>query len=220
MSNETKTGLELKPYESAVIENLLSIAPSIYLKTAMTKGLNYLETILMNQEDENGEPVSDRALWTAVVASEGTDIEVFLAAILAEVIPRNDKMMYLTAEGFPYYMTLASKALAEDTVDDTLYERIGQQDAKYQSIAVYRSMYRLANIITYAVSEQHLILEEVEAIKQLTMSPSLYAQYELVYTQAVNMYNIMSDFDMLPDDEDDLLGEIEDAMMLRLWLKV
>jgi hypothetical protein len=204
MSNQTETGLQLKPYESAVIENLLSIAPSQYLKTAMTKGLNYLETVLLNADDENSEPVSDRALWTAVVASEGTDIEVFLAAILAEVVTRNPKMTYLTAEGFPYYMTLAAKALAEDVVDNTLYERIALQDAKYQSIAVYRSMYRLANIITYPLNEQVLILSEVDQIKSLTMSPSLYAQYDLVYTQAINTYNLLEDFD-------DLMGNVEDV---------
>lgn len=191
---------KLKSYEEAQINHLINNVDSELMKSAIKTSIDILGTVLLEADDENCDSVSTRTLWTAIMASDGYDSEAFIVAILADYFTeeKNPKALNLTV---PYNLVSAAKTLAEDKVDAEFYGRLSGLLSKYQAIAVYRSMYRLANIITYPPINQSMILDEVSYVKNLDMTPTLYALYDLVYTQAFNIVSLM-DNDYLLDEED------------------
>lgn len=200
---------KLKSYEEAQINHLINNVDSELMKSAIKTSIDILGTVLLEADDENCDSVSTRALWTAIMASDGYDSEAFIVSILADYFTeeKNPKTLNLTV---PYNLLSAAKTLAEDKVDAEFYGRLSGLLSKYQAIAVYRSMYRLANIITYPPINQSMILDEVSYVKNLDMTPTLYALYDLVYTQAFNIVSLM-DNDYLLDEEDlDLNDDDED----------
>lgn len=199
---------KLKSYEEAQIKHLINNVDSELMKSAIKTSIDILGTVLLEADDENCDSVSTRALWTAIMASDGYDSEAFIVSILADYFTeeKNPKTLNLTV---PYNLLSAAKTLAEDKVDAEFYERLSGLLSKYQAIAVYRSMHRLANIITYPPINQSMILDEVSYVKNLDMTPTLYALYDLVYTQAFNIVSLM-DNDYLCDEEDLDLNDDED----------
>lgn len=191
---------KLKSYEEAQIKHLINNVDSELMKSAIKTSIDILGTVLLEADDENCDSVSTRALWTAIMASDGYDSEAFIVSILADYFTeeKNPKTLNLTV---PYNLLSAAKTLAEDKVDAEFYGRLSGLLSKYQAIAVYRSMYRLANIIMYPPINQSMILDEVSYVKNLDMTPTLYALYDLVYTQAFNIVSLM-DNDYLCDEED------------------
>ena len=191
---------KLKSYEEAQIKHLINNVDSELMKSAINTSIDILGTVLLEADDENCDSVSTRALWTAIMASDGYDSEAFIVAILADYFTeeKNPKTLNLTV---PYNLLSAAKTLAEDKVDAEFYGRLSGLLSKYQAIAVYRSMYRLANIIMYPPINQSMILDEVSYVKNLDMAPTLYALYDLLYTQAFNIVSLM-DNDYLCDEED------------------
>lgn len=191
---------KLKSYEEAQIKHLINNVDSELMKSAIKTSIDILGTVLLEADDENCDSVSTRALWTAIMASDGYDSEAFIVSILADYFTeeKNPKTLNLTV---PYNLLSAAKTLAEDKVDAEFYGRLSGLLSKYQAIAVYRSMHRLANIITYPPINQSMILDEVSYVKNLDMTPTLYALYDLVYTQAFNIVSLM-DNDYLCDEED------------------
>ena len=191
---------KLKSYEEAQIKHLINNVDSELMKSAINTSIDILGTVLLEADDENCDSVSTRALWTAIMASDGYDSEAFIVSILADYFTeeKNPKTLNLTV---PYNLLSAAKTLAEDKIDAEFYGRLSGLLSKYQAIAVYRSMYRLGNIITYPPINQSMILNEVSYVKNLDMTPTLYALYDLVYTQAFNIVSLM-DNDYLCDDED------------------
>ena len=199
---------KLKSYEEAQIKHLINNVDSELMKSAIKTSIDILGTILLEADDENCDSVSTRALWTAIMASDGYDPEAFIVSILADYFTeeKTPKTLNLTV---PYNLLSAAKTLAEDKVDAEFFGRLSGLLSKYQAIAVYRSMYRLANIITYPPINQSMILDEVSYVKNLDMTPTLYALYDLVYTQAFNIVSLM-DNDYLCDEEDLDLNDDED----------
>lgn len=191
---------KFKSYEEAQIKHLINNVDSELMKSAINTSIDILGTVLLEADDENCDSVSTRALWTAIMASDGYDSEAFIVSILADYFTeeKNPKTLNLTV---PYNLISAAKTLAEDKIDAEFYGRLSGLLSKYQAIAVYRSMYRLANIITYPPINQSMILDEVSYVKNLDMTPTLYALYDLVHTQAFNIVSLM-DNDYLCDDED------------------
>lgn len=191
---------KLKSYEEAQIMHLINNVDSELMKSAIKASIDILGTVLLEADDENCDSVSTRALWTAIMASDGYDSEAFIVSILSDYFTeeKNPKTLNLTV---PYNLLSAAKTLAEDKIYAEFYERLSGLLSKYQAIAVYRSMYRLANIITYPPINQSMILNEVSYVKNLDMTPTLYALYDLVYTQAFNIVSLM-DNDYLCDEED------------------
>ena len=199
---------KLKSYEEAQIKHLINNVDSELMKSAINTSIDILGTVLLEADDENCDSVSTRALWTAIMASDGYDSEAFIVSILADYFTeeKNPKTLNITV---PYNLLSAAKTLAEDKVDAEFYGRLSGLLSKYQAIAVYRSMYRLANIIMYPPINQSMILDEVSYVKNLDMTPTLYALYDLVYTQAFNIVSLM-DNDYLCDEEDLDLDDDED----------
>lgn len=199
---------KLKSYEEAQINHLINNVDSELMKSAIKTSIDILGTVLLEADDENCDSVSTRALWTAIMASDGYDSEAFIVSILADYFTeeKNPKTLNLTV---PYNLLSAAKTLAEDKVDAEFYGRLSGLLSKYQAIAVYRSMHRLANIITYPPINQSMILDEVSYVKNLDMTPTLYALYDLVYTQAFNIVSLM-DNDYLCNEEDLDLNDDED----------
>lgn len=121
---------KLKSYEEAQIMHLINNVDSELMKSAIKASIDILGTVLLEADDENCDSVSTRALWTAIMASDGYDSEAFIVSILSDYFTeeKNPKTLNLTV---PYNLLSAAKTLAEDKIDAEFYSRLSGLLSKY-----------------------------------------------------------------------------------------